>query len=85
MSVSEAARQRFKPTGLEDWARSDSYHNSFLIAPDATLDAARQNTAANGLPDIAVSTAQGKFLNLIARSIGALRILEVGTLGGYSV
>ncbi|KAH8099470.1 O-methyltransferase family 3 protein [Cristinia sonorae] len=68
----------------ENWARSDQYHNSFLIRPDETLDFALKNSAEHGLPSIAVSTSQGKYLNLLARSIGAKRILEVGTLGGYS-
>ncbi|KAI0949743.1 hypothetical protein AcW1_009264 [Taiwanofungus camphoratus] len=66
------------------WQRNDDYHNSFLIKPDAVLDQARATSEAEGLPPIAVGTAQGKFLNLVARSIGAKRILEVGTLGGYS-
>ncbi|EMD38535.1 hypothetical protein CERSUDRAFT_94063 [Gelatoporia subvermispora B] len=68
----------------ELWARSDQYHNSFLIQPDEALEFARKNSDENGLPAIAVSTAQGKFLNLLARSIGAKRVLEVGTLGGFS-
>jgi hypothetical protein len=66
----------------DDFTASDRYHNSFLIAPDDALDAAAQSSADHGLPDIAVSRAQGKFLMLLARSIGAKRILEVGTLGG---
>ena len=65
-----------------EWTRSDLYHNSFLIAPDDALDHARKNSNEQGLPEIAVSAAQGKLLNLQARSIGAKRILEVGTLGG---
>ncbi|KAH9946182.1 S-adenosyl-L-methionine-dependent methyltransferase [Epithele typhae] len=70
--------------GFDDWVRSDRFHNSFLLAPDADLDFALQNMADNGLPQIAVSAAQGKFLYLHARAIGAKRVLEVGTLGGYS-
>ncbi|EIN07397.1 O-methyltransferase family 3 protein [Punctularia strigosozonata HHB-11173 SS5] len=66
------------------FVKSDQYHNSFLIPKDEILEAAVENSAANGLPDIAVSAAQGKFLSLLAKSIGAKRILEVGTLGGYS-
>ncbi|KAK0196399.1 O-methyltransferase-domain-containing protein [Armillaria mellea] len=46
--------------------------------------AAIQNSEANGLPPISVSPAQGQLLYLLAKSIGAKRILEVGTLGGYS-
>ncbi|KAI5123296.1 hypothetical protein M0805_009317 [Coniferiporia weirii] len=70
--------------GPEDWAKSDEYHNRFLIPEDPVIEAAVQNSVANGLPDIAVSAAQGKFLHLLARSISAKRILEVGTLGGFS-
>ncbi|KAJ7748350.1 O-methyltransferase family 3 protein [Mycena metata] len=78
------SQQEFKVTTAEDWARSDHYHNSFLHTKDEILDAALKNSTANGLPEIAVSAAQGKFLNLLVSSIGAKRILEVGTLGGYS-
>ncbi|KAF8065054.1 O-methyltransferase-domain-containing protein [Lyophyllum atratum] len=76
--------QDFAVTRLEDWARSDAYHNSFLLEKDNILEATHANSIANGLPNIAVSPAQGKFLKLLASSIGAKRILEVGTLGGYS-
>src|SRR5207302_1334665 len=56
-----------------------------LLAPaDAALDAALRDSAAAGLPPIHVSANQGKLLMLLARSIGARRILEIGTLGGYS-
>jgi len=64
------------------WTLSDKYHNSFLIGKDQALEAARKNTAESGLPDIAVSEAQGKYLYLTAKTIKAKRILEVGTLGG---
>jgi len=72
------------PETQEIWTKSDVYHNSFLIPEDEALDKIVANSKANGLRDMAVSPAQGKFLNLLARSIGAKRILEVGTLGGYS-
>ncbi|RDX56860.1 O-methyltransferase family 3 protein [Lentinus brumalis] len=72
------------PEPNPEWIRSDLYHNSFLIARDDALEHARKNSDSQGLPEIAVSAAQGKLLNLNARSIGAKRILEVGTLGGYS-
>lgn len=68
----------------EEWARAERYHNSFLIPQDKILDAVRANCVKNDLPDIAVSDAEGKHLNLLAQAIGAKRILEVGTLGGYS-
>jgi predicted O-methyltransferase YrrM len=70
------------PELQEIWTRSDVYHNSFLIPKDEVLEKIVENSQTSGLRDIAVSTAQGKFLNLIALSIGAKRILEVGTLGG---
>lgn len=69
-------------TTPEDWKRSDSYHNSFLISKDEALEKALQSSDANGLPEIAVSAAQGKFLKLHAQAIKAKRIIEVGTLGG---
>ncbi|KDR77065.1 hypothetical protein GALMADRAFT_225200 [Galerina marginata CBS 339.88] len=79
-----AGRQTHKPTSLEDWTRSDEYHNSFLIPQDETFDAVVKNNNEQGLPDIAVSPAQGRFLSLLVKSLGAKRVLEVGTLGGYS-
>ncbi|TFK46091.1 O-methyltransferase family 3 protein [Heliocybe sulcata] len=72
------------PATYEDWAREDSYHKSFLMARDEVLEYALANSEAKGLPDIAVTPAQGKYLKLLAQSIGAKRILELGTLGGYS-
>ncbi|KAG8940025.1 hypothetical protein FRC00_013313, partial [Tulasnella sp. 408] len=71
-------------TDYDDWFRSDQYHNSFLLKPDPALDGANQVAAQNGLPPIAVSAALGKFLNLLVTSIGAKKIIEVGTLAGYS-
>ncbi|KAI0093617.1 O-methyltransferase family 3 protein [Irpex rosettiformis] len=67
-----------------NWARSDKYHNSFLTKPDEGLEHALKSSSENDLPQIAVSTAQGKYLWLVAKTIKAKRVLEVGTLGGYS-
>jgi len=72
------------PELQEIWTKSDLYHNSFLIPEDEVLERIVTNSKENGLRNVAVSAAQGKFLHLIARSIGAKKILEVGTLGGYS-
>jgi predicted O-methyltransferase YrrM len=66
------------------WSDVDAYLEDALIGDDPVLDATRKASRAAGLPDIAVSPTQGKLLHLIARMIGAKRILEVGTLGGYS-
>lgn len=55
-----------------------------LVGDDPALSAALEASEAAGLPRIAVSAQQGKFLSLLAAAIGARRILEIGTLGGYS-
>ncbi|GJE94173.1 O-methyltransferase family 3 protein [Phanerochaete sordida] len=75
------ARARFID---DNWVRSDQYHNKFLLKDDAALEHALQNSTASGLPPIAVSAAQGKLLYLLAKTTHAKRVLEVGTLGGYS-
>jgi predicted O-methyltransferase YrrM len=66
------------------WSEVDAYFTGRLGADDAALEAALAASDAAGLPKIAVSAAHGKWLNLMAQAIGAKRILEVGTLGGYS-
>ena len=66
------------------WTAVDDYIVGHLIGADAALDAALVANEAGGLPPIDVSAAQGKMLHLLARMAGARRILEVGTLGGYS-
>lgn len=68
----------------EQWEEVDRYIEQALIGPDAALDAATHDANAAGLPQIAVSPAQGKLLFILARAVGARRILELGTLGGYS-
>ena len=67
------------------WTQSDLYHNSFLLKPDDALEHALSSSEENGLPKIAVSAAQGKLLYLVAKSISAKRVLEVGTLGGCGI
>ncbi|ATY31295.1 O-methyltransferase [Sphingomonas psychrotolerans] len=62
----------------------DAYIVGKLLTPDPALDAALERNTSAGLPAIDVSAAQGKMLHLLARMAGARRILEVGTLGGYS-
>ncbi len=66
------------------WEKVDEYFGGQLIGPDPVLDAVHEANALAGLPAIDVSPAQGKLLHLLARTVGARRILEVGTLGGYS-
>ena len=66
------------------WDAVDSYLTGIQVMPDKALMVAQEASRAAGLPDIAVSPPQGKLLHLMARMIGARRILEIGTLGGYS-
>jgi predicted O-methyltransferase YrrM len=68
----------------ELWASVDRYISDHLVPTDPVLAAALEESAAAGLPDISVAPNQGKLLMLLARSIHAKRILEIGTLGGYS-
>ena len=62
----------------------DEYFEGLLVRSDPILEAALGAGLAAGMPQIQVSPTQGKFLHLLARIQGARRILEVGTLAGYS-
>ena len=73
-----------KSGGVEMWTAVDQYIERLLVGDDAALHAVLQSSQEGGLPAIAVSPAQGKWLSLMAKAIGARRILEIGTLGGYS-
>ena len=66
------------------WDRVDEYFSQHLAPPDEVLQAALAASSAAGLPAINVTANQGKLLHLIARLGRARRILEIGTLGGYS-
>jgi len=66
------------------WAAVDQYINHLVIPSDPALEGALEAGAAAGLPAISVTPAQGKLLHLLARIQGAQRILEIGTLAGYS-
>ncbi len=68
----------------ERWIAVDEYIAGRLIPSDDTLDAVLAANAAAGLPAIDVSPLQGKFLRLLARIAGVRKVLEIGTLGGYS-
>jgi len=70
--------------GQDQWSAVDSYITGLFLAPDPALEAALASSAAAGLPTINVSPTQGKLLHVLARAQGARRILEIGTLGGYS-
>ena len=66
------------------WDDVDMYIADLVVGPDKALDDALAASDAAGLPRIAVAPNQGKMLNLFARMTGARRILEIGTLAGYS-
>jgi predicted O-methyltransferase YrrM len=66
------------------WDDVDDYFIGQLAPDDEVLAAALRDSEAAGLPQIAVSAAEGKLLHLLAQIQGASRILEIGTLGGYS-
>jgi predicted O-methyltransferase YrrM len=68
----------------DQWEEVDRYFGELLLRPDPDLDAALSDSVDAGLPAISVTPQQGKFLNLLARSMAARSILEIGTLGGYS-
>ena len=66
------------------WTKVDDYLGSRLLPKDPVLERALAFNVSSGLPAIDVSPLQGKFLHLLAKLTGARRILEIGTLGGYS-
>jgi predicted O-methyltransferase YrrM len=66
------------------WIAVDDYIEAQLVPADPVLDAAVKASEAAELPTIAVSSIQGKLLTILAQATGAKRILEIGTLGGYS-
>jgi predicted O-methyltransferase YrrM len=68
----------------EVWNSVDEFVGETLLDSDPVLEAALKASADGGLPPIAVSPPQGRFLQLLARIHGARSILELGTLGGYS-
>ncbi len=68
----------------ELWTNVDQYLTSQLVPDDEALTHALAASDAGGLPQISVAPNQGKLLTLLATMVGATRILEIGTLGGYS-
>ncbi|MFF7291889.1 O-methyltransferase [Microbacterium sp. NPDC008134] len=68
----------------QTWSDADVYLADTLVGHDDALEAALAAQRAAGLPEIEVAPVSGKLLNLLARISGARRVLEIGTLGGYS-
>jgi len=79
-----ASDQMEKSMSQKTWTAVDSYIAESLIPADPALEATLEANSEHGLPAIDVSPAQGKLLNLLVRLSGAKRVLEIGTLGGYS-
>ncbi len=71
-------------TKTDIFSAVDGYISSLFAREDAALSSAVHDMSAAGLPEISVSPVLGKFLYMLARLAGARRILEIGTLGGYS-
>src|SRR3954471_8803495 len=79
-----AELEQRSPMTPERWSSVDRYVADLLVPSDPALDAALAANAAAGLPPHDVSPAQGRLLEILARLRGARRILEIGTLGGFS-
>jgi len=73
-----------KPAGQAVWTKVDRYFGDLLVRADGALDAVVKANKQAGLPQIDVTSLQGKFLEFLVRVSGAKRVLEIGTLGGYS-
>lgn len=69
---------------LANWRAADDYLSETLVGHDPALEAALTAQQAAGMPAIEVAPVSGKLLNLLVRIAGARRVLEIGTLGGYS-
>ncbi len=71
-------------TNQDKWSAVDRYFESSIVPQDAALHSALEDSAAADLPAIQVTPAQGQFLHILARSMNARNILEIGTLAAYS-
>lgn len=71
-------------TSQQTWTRVDDYLAARLLPDDPVLAHVLAESDRAGLPAIAVSPLQGQLLHLMAKMMGARRILEIGTLGGFS-
>lgn len=66
------------------WRAADEYLSEILVGHDPALESALSAQRAADMPEIEVAPLAGKLLNLLVRMSGARRVLEIGTLGGYS-
>src|SRR5680860_610607 len=67
-----------------NWDAIDAFIGDHFLDDDPALSAAHATSEAAGMPAIQVAPLQGKLLMMLAKTMGARRILEIGTLGGYS-
>jgi predicted O-methyltransferase YrrM len=72
------------PHELRLWSAVDRYFEELLIPAEPSLETAISSSRVAGLPEIQVSPLQGRFLEILARATNSRRILEIGTLAGYS-
>jgi predicted O-methyltransferase YrrM len=72
------------PESSDLFTKIDNYIAELFAPTDDALEFALNQARTSGLPEIQVSASQGKFIYLLAKLVGARRILEIGTLGGYS-
>ncbi|HWB24841.1 MAG TPA: O-methyltransferase [Chitinophagaceae bacterium] len=68
----------------EVFEKVDAYISNLFNPPDEALEAVEKSIIENDIPQISISPNQGKFLHILARLCNAKKILELGTLGGYS-
>src|SRR5437868_12943057 len=73
-----------QPVDAQLVKRSDQYIEDLFAGEDSALARSRAAASAAGLPDIHVSASEGKLIYLLAKIVRARRVLEIGTLGGYS-
>jgi predicted O-methyltransferase YrrM len=71
-------------SNADTWRSTDLFLSDTLVGHDSALEAALEAQRAAGLPEIEVAPVAGKLLSLLVRISGARRVLEIGTLGGYS-
>lgn len=62
----------------------EGYIEELFVPPDPALEAALEESRRAGLPEIQISPNQGRILQILVALAGARRVLEIGTLGGYS-
>jgi predicted O-methyltransferase YrrM len=77
-------RESATSSDSEKWTELDTFFSDALLTSDPVLESALEASRAAGLPAISVSPNQGKLLEILARTLDARSILEVGTLGAYS-